>query len=90
MLQITSLIQAKQKQSKYLVISNSQFKQMIIENIPSLDPQDQVDDLKGQLNATNLRLKDNEFNANRNKENFELKISKLQDEKKILKDKFEK
>lgn len=48
------------------------------------------EELKGELNASHLLLKDKDFSFNKKKEDYELQISKLADENKQLKVKFEK
>lgn len=50
----------------------------------------QVSDLKGQLNVANLQLKDKDFNLNKKIESYELKISKLTEDNRVWKEKFEK
>lgn len=60
------------------------------ENEDNESLRDQIDDLKGQLNVYKLQLKNSEFTATKRKEEYELQISKLRDENRVLKDKFEK
>ncbi len=54
------------------------------------DLKSQIADLKGRLNVCELQLKDKEFTLNKKTESYELQISKLNDENKILRDKFSK
>lgn len=50
----------------------------------------QIEDLKGQLNVCNLKLKDREFTLNKQKEDYEFQLSKSKEDLTNLKDKYEK
>jgi dynactin complex subunit len=49
-----------------------------------------IEELKGELKAKNLLLKDKEFQFNKNFENYETQICRLNDENKQIKEKYEK
>lgn len=50
----------------------------------------QIEDLKGQLNVCNLKLKDREFTLNKQHEDYEFQLSKSKEDLTNLKDKYEK